>query len=175
MSPGTRAGGPGTTGCLVYHGLRRDLAAFSEAVPATPVEDRQAWAALERRWDVLATVLRHHPGGWAQDADLRRSLGACGPAFARLRGHPDPGARAALSVRLAAAREGLARHPPDEHGGGPVPARPSRDLVPWVLAGVPPGAQEDLLVAGGPRFRLRWWLTRGRFARLEARAFAHRR
>ena len=48
---------------LMHHALRRDLAAFAAAATATPVTDRQAWAALAARWELFSTALHHHHSG----------------------------------------------------------------------------------------------------------------
>ena len=59
---------------VMHHAFRRDLAAFAEAVPATPVHDRATWQALEARWGRFAEVLHHHHSG--EDAGLWPLLGA---------------------------------------------------------------------------------------------------
>jgi hypothetical protein len=45
---------------VMHHAFRRDLNDFALAVPATPLEDTQSWAALQRRWTGFATSLHHH-------------------------------------------------------------------------------------------------------------------
>jgi hemerythrin-like domain-containing protein len=119
---------------LMHHAFRRDLRAFSEAVPRTPVEDRDTWRALADRWDHFSAVLHHHHTGedtwlWpflmdratedervtlaameAEHAEIDPGLAACTAGFARLVDHADEDARAALSVRLCAVREALGRH-----------------------------------------------------------------
>lgn len=45
---------------VVHHGIRRDLRDFRLAVPATPLTDTAAWAALRRRWLNLTTAIQHH-------------------------------------------------------------------------------------------------------------------
>jgi hypothetical protein len=47
----------------MHHAFRRDLAAFARAVPATPVDDRPTWSALQQRWTRFAEVLHHHHTG----------------------------------------------------------------------------------------------------------------
>ncbi len=119
---------------LAHHGFRRDLAAFTKAVPVTPVEDREAWQALAARWAMFAEVLHHHhraEDDWlwplliqradteaqavlhameAEHADIDPALEACAEGFRRLAASPDVGARSALSVRMTALRESLGRH-----------------------------------------------------------------
>jgi iron-sulfur cluster repair protein YtfE (RIC family) len=119
---------------LMHHAFRRDLAAFSEAVPATPVEDRETWQALAARWELFSAPLHlhHHEEDtviWpflmarvdagdratleameAEHAEIDPGLQACAAGFARLADHADADARAALAVRLTAVRESLSRH-----------------------------------------------------------------
>ena len=119
---------------LMHHAFRRDLHAFSETVPRTPVEDRDAWRALGQRWEHFAAVLHHHHTGedtylWpflmgrateeergtlaameAEHAEIDPGLAACAAGFARLADHADVDARAGLAVRLCAVREALGRH-----------------------------------------------------------------
>ncbi|GAB1817228.1 hemerythrin domain-containing protein [Herbidospora sp. RD11066] len=45
---------------VMHHAFRRDLRDLTRAVPATPLTDREAWAALARRWTGFATTLHHH-------------------------------------------------------------------------------------------------------------------
>jgi deazaflavin-dependent oxidoreductase (nitroreductase family) len=53
---------------LMHWALRRDLNAFTAAVPATAVGDRRAWDRLSRRFVLFAGVLhKHHTG---EDAGL---------------------------------------------------------------------------------------------------------
>jgi hypothetical protein len=122
----------------MHHAFRRDLAAFARAVPATPVEDRATWSALERRWTRFAEVLHHHHTGedaglWplllervtaagepaarevleameAEHEQIDPLLEACADGFARMAAGGSPDARAALAVRTAAARDRLGRH-----------------------------------------------------------------
>ena len=120
---------------LMHHAFRRDLAAFARAVPRTPPEDRRAWRALLRRWDVFAEVLHHHHHGedtwlWpallekadpaeqetlrameAEHEDIDPLLTACASGLRRhAEGHATVDDRAALAVRLCATRESLGRH-----------------------------------------------------------------
>lgn len=119
---------------VMHHALRRDLAAFAAAAPATPLDDRLAWRDLSIRWDLFATALHHHHSGedaglWpllmsradgagralleameAEHREIDPILQACGAGFTRLAERADADARAALVVRLVAGRESVARH-----------------------------------------------------------------
>jgi hypothetical protein len=120
---------------LMHHGFRRDLAAFTAAVPQTPVDDDATWRALLHRWETFSSLLhRHHQeeDAWvwpylleraddaeretllameAEHAEIDPLLDACGAGLAALAGgRGDSDTRAALAVRLAATRESLGRH-----------------------------------------------------------------
>ena len=120
---------------LMHHAFRRDVAAFADAVPQTPLDDAAAWQALSRRWATFSWVLhRHHQeeDTWVWPYLLERAnaaehetlhamesehgeidplLEACGAGLAAMaRGRGDHDTRAALAVRLAATRESLGRH-----------------------------------------------------------------
>ena len=123
---------------LMHHAFRRDLARFTAAVAATPLEDRATWRALGARWDRFFTVLHHHHSAedvfvWPYlmeraDADERLTLAAMeeeheqidplltavAEGFAALAGDRVPAdghdLRAALEVRVAATRDLLDRH-----------------------------------------------------------------
>lgn len=119
---------------VMHHAFRRDLAAFAAAAQATPVIDRATWQALAERWEAFAHVLHHHHTGedtgvWpflmaradaagratleaveAEHAEIDPLLEASAAGFARLARTPDEVTRAALAVRLVAARESLGRH-----------------------------------------------------------------
>ena len=48
---------------VMHRAFRRDVEAFATAVTATPVDDRQRWARLSRRFRLFADVLhKHHHG-----------------------------------------------------------------------------------------------------------------
>lgn len=122
----------------MHRGFRRDLANFTRAVPATPVDDRPTWAALAARWGVFAEILHHHHTGedaglWplllqrvdaAGDAAGRATLeamtaehrgidpllDACAAGFRRMAQNPSAGARDALVADLTAAAEHLGPH-----------------------------------------------------------------
>ena len=205
---------------LSHHAFRRDLAAFAAAVPVTPIEDRATWRALAARWEVFAGVLHHHHAGedqwvWpflmeraepadravleameAEHAEIDPTLEACAAGMARLAERADADARAALAVRVVAARESLGRHLAheeteaialmqrvmtaaeweelDEHFKEALTLKDLPNLVPWALLGVPAAVREDLFARpGGSLHRLVWWLTRRRFDRFEARAFRY--
>jgi len=122
----------------MHHAFRRDLAAFARAVPATPVDDRRTWSALQQRWTRFAEVLHHHHTGedsglWpllldrvdaagdeggratleameSEHGQIDPLLEACADGFARMAAGGTADQRAALAVRTAAARDGLGRH-----------------------------------------------------------------
>ena len=119
---------------VLHHAFRRDLRDFATAVPKTPIGDRARWQAMHHRWELFATALhRHHTGEdealWpllleraddeevatleameAEHSEIDPILTACHAGFARMVEAPDEDVRAALSVRLTAARESLGRH-----------------------------------------------------------------
>lgn len=206
---------------LMHHAFRRDLAAFAETVPLTPVDARDAWQALAERWDLFSAALHHHHHGedtwlWpalmergeeddramlremeAEHAEIDPALEACAAGFARMRDHADPDARAALTVRLVAARESLGRHlrheeteaialvqkvltrdeweEIDEHFKSALPFGLLVRAVPWVLHQVPRETRERVFAGSGLLHRVVWLLTRRGFARRDARAFAYAR
>ncbi|EWT01295.1 hypothetical protein N865_10780 [Intrasporangium oryzae NRRL B-24470] len=205
---------------VMHHAFRRDLGAFAEAVRVTPAADRGTWQALARRWELLAEALHHHHAGedaglWpallartddagrrvlrameAEHAEVDPVLEACDAGFRRLSGHADEDARAALAVRLCAAREGLGRHLAheerdalaivqqvltheewdaieEEHFRAGLRPAQLLALVPWCLHGLPGPVVRDLLGRAGRAQRLVWLVTRAGFARRERRAFRH--
>jgi hypothetical protein len=204
---------------LMHHAFRRDLDAFAGAVPRTPVEDRRAWRAMARRWELFSTTLHHHHHGedtglWPllveranaseratlqamedEHAEIDPLLAGAAAGFARLSEHPDVDARAALSVRVAAARESLGRHlrheeteaialvqrvmtrsdweSVDAHFKESLPFGLLVKAVPWVLHQVPSEVRLQVFSETGLAHRLLWLLTRRGFARREARAFGH--
>lgn len=119
---------------VAHHAFRRDLAAFAEAVPRTPVEDRAAWSAMVQRWAAFSAVLHHHHHGedewlWpelmrrvepheratleameAEHGEIDPLLEACRDGLATMARGGSEQVRSALAVRLVAARESLARH-----------------------------------------------------------------
>jgi iron-sulfur cluster repair protein YtfE (RIC family) len=204
---------------LMHHAFRRDLADFAAAVPCTPVEDREVWHALADRWELFSFTLHHHHHGedtwlWpfllqratkdertvleameAEHADIDPTLEACAAGFARMRDHADPDARAALAVRLTAARESLGRHlrheeteaiallqrvmthaeweAIDEHFKKGLPFGRLVAAVPWVMHRVPAEVQERMFAKSGRLHRLLWLATRRRFARRDATTFRY--
>jgi hemerythrin-like domain-containing protein len=205
---------------VMHHAFRRDLAAFAEAAQHTPTDDRATWQALAERWEVFSTCLHHHHAGedralWplllergsasdratleameAEHAEIDPILQACAAGFRSLAERADDDARAALAVRLVAARESLGRHLAHEENDAiaiiqrvltnddwqrldeeefkkSMPLRQVLALVPWAAHGMPGEARERVLADAGPAFRLAWLLTRGRFARREERAFRY--
>ncbi len=203
-----------------HHAFRRDLRDFARAVPATPVHDRAAWRALERRWAVFADVLHEHHSGedahlWPalleraegedratveamedEHAGIDPLLESCRDGLAAMAAAPSADARAALAVRMVAAREALGRHL--EHEETETIALVQRlltaaeydeidarfkealtlrrlvRLVPWALVEVPTEVREMLFAQeGGTAHRVVWLLTRRGFDRLQRAAFAH--
>ena len=223
--PGQTAAHPGpvdmTMMYVMHHAFRRDLAVLSAAAAVTPATDRRAWVALAERWVLFAEALHlHHTGEdrglWprllavatpeeaevleAMEAEHERidpMLTACAEGFARLREHADVDARAALSVRLAAARAQLGDHLRHEETQAiaiiqrrlsdadwhqieeesfkhDIPPRTLLKLVPWVAEGVPADVREVVFSAPGGRLnQALWYLTRGGFRRRQRRALAY--
>ena len=195
---------------LMHHAFRRDLAAFAAAVPHTPVEDTATWRALADRWALFAEALHHHHAGedpWLWPALLERAddeeretllameaeheeidpmLRRRPAGFARLAAGAGEDCRAALAVRLAAARESLGRHLAHEETEAIGSSRRTScqadwdeldekfqdditfgqvvALVPWAVSEVPASALPDLFARTGGAHRLIWRLTRRRFA-----------
>jgi hypothetical protein len=142
MLPGQAAAPAGPADMMMmyvmHHAFRRDLTRFTEAVGATPLEDRETWQALAVRWDRFFEVLHHHHSAeddliWPYlleraDAEERTTLDAMeaehgeidplltsvAEGFLALAGDRVPAngddLRAALRVRMAATRDCLARH-----------------------------------------------------------------
>jgi len=205
---------------VMHHAFRRDLAMLTEAARATPADDRIAWRLMQQRWGVFHEALHGHHSGedaglWpllleratpedretlvameTEHAEFEPLLEACDHGFARLAGHADDDARAALAVRLAATRECLARHLEHEETGAiPILQRVctqedwdrldeehfKEDLtlgkvvrvVPWAASGLPREVLDQVFAKTEPGFRVVWLLTRRRFARRQARAFRH--
>jgi hemerythrin-like domain-containing protein len=203
---------------VMHHAFRRDLRSFATAVPRTPLDDVDAWRAMLRRWEMFAESLHHHHEGedtWLWPALMERAdtaelstlrameaehdeidplLTSCASCLGKLAtGTATADERAALAVRLVAARESLGRHLAheetdairivqrhltqadweaiDEHFVEGVSPRRLIALVPWALHGLPTTVRQELLRKARPAQRLVWRLTRGRFERLDARAF----
>ena len=222
--PGQTAAHPGPVDMVMmyvmHHGFRRDLAAFAAAARSTPVHDRLSWQALAERWDLFSEILHHHHSGedaglWpllmertdaegnvvlaameAEHAQIDPVLQACAAGFARLSTHADEDARAALAVRLCAAKESLGRHLRHEeteaiaiiqqvmtqheweqleaeHFRRGVPFAQVLKIVPWAAHDVPAPLRRDVFAKSGKVNELLWRLTRPRFERRERIAFRH--
>jgi Hemerythrin HHE cation binding domain len=203
---------------VMHHAFRRDLDLFSTAVRTTPVTERGSWTLMGRRWELFAEVLHEHhriedEGVWpalaqvgsvevaatlaamaAEHEEIDPLLESCAAGFRRLATHADEDARAALAVRVCAARESLRRHLAHEESEAiaiiqrlltaedwarierehtpVVRAGKALRVVPWAAYGVPREALERLFdQPGGDGFRVIWRLTRRRFARRHARTF----
>lgn len=205
---------------VMHHGFRRDLRRFAEAVRRTPASERATWVLLRERWELFAEVLHHHHSGedaglwpWLRErcapehlamleameeehGEIDPLLEACAAGFRRLAEAPDEDARAALAVRVVAARDSLGRHLAHEETEAialiqalmtqeewlELDERHFKDdsltlakvarIVPWAAYDVPREARDRVLAEAGPGFRVVWLLTRRRFARREERAFA---
>jgi hemerythrin-like domain-containing protein len=211
-----------TTMFVMHHAFRRDLAQFAEAAEVTPAADRTTWTALAERWSLFAEVLHHHHHGedtglWpllmdrtdeggravlaameAEHAEIDPLLAACAAGFARLSTTTDEDTRAALAVRLVAARESLGRHlvheetealvilqevftPQEwhdletEHFRKPLGLRAVLRIVPWAASGLGEDDWEMVRRRAGVANELIWRMTRRRFAAREEVAFRHLR
>lgn len=223
--PGQTAAHPGpvdmTMMYLMHHAFRRDLTAFAAAAAATPVTARTTWRALAQRWTLFSQALHHHHTGedtglWplllercdsagretleameAEHADIDPILAACASGFERLAAHEDEDARAALAVRLVAARESLGRHLRHEEGDAIALIQQHLTneewhaldeehfkkglgiqrllaLVPWALHEVPGPVRRDLFAQPGGRAHHAMWLaTRRPFERRHRLAFRY--
>ncbi|WP_395695343.1 hemerythrin domain-containing protein [Nocardioides sp.] len=204
---------------LMHHGFRRDLDAFAAAVRATPADDRRAWRALADRWELFAAVLhKHHTAEdehiWpaltalgapedvavleameAEHGEIDPLLDSCAAGLRRLAERTDEDARAALVVRVCAARESLRRHLAHEETeaiaivqrlvtverwheleaeiekGGSL-TEVAR-IVPWIGQGVPREALDRVFASAPALLKVIWLVTHRRFARREARTFRH--
>jgi hemerythrin-like domain-containing protein len=222
--PGQTAAHPGPVDMMMmyvmHHGFRRDLAAFAAAAMATPADARDSWQALAQRWDLFAEILHHHHSGedaglWpllldrtddagravleameAEHGEIDPILQSCAAGFARLAGHADEDARAALAVRLCAARESLARHLrheeteaiaiiqevmtaqewedlEEEYFRKDVPFSDVLRMVPWAAYGVPAPLRRRVFARTGKANQVLWALTRRGFERRERVAFRY--
>jgi hypothetical protein len=123
---------------LMHHAFRRDLASFGTAVAGTAVEDRRGWQRLHHRWSQFARILHLHHAGedeilWpllldrvdragdlqgratleameAEHEEIDPLLSGCAEGLASLATGGDADTRAALIVRITAARERLGHH-----------------------------------------------------------------
>jgi hypothetical protein len=222
--PGQTAAHPGPVDMMMmyvmHHGFRRDLAAFAAAARVTPVEARSTWQALAARWDLFSQVLHHHHSGedaglWpalmervddegravlqameAEHGEIDPILTACAAGFERLATHADDDARAALAVRLCAAKESLGRHLRHEeteaiaiiqsvltnedwerieveHFRQGVPFSDVLAIVPWAAHGVPSPLRRAVFAKTGRPNHVLWLLTRRGFEKRERLAFAY--
>jgi hemerythrin-like domain-containing protein len=205
---------------VMHHAFRRDLAAFAAAASATPVTDRDTWKALADRWALFAEVLHEHHTGedngvWpflmdradaegratleameAEHSEIDPLLEACGAGFEVLATRADDDERAALAVRLVAARESLGRHlaheeteaialiqelmtPEDWHRIDEEHFKKGHGigyfakLVPWATHGLRRDARAQAFAEAGKPFEMLWWLTRRSFERRERKAFSY--
>ena len=208
----------------MHHGFRRDLDNFVRIVPIVELTDRARWHALARRWQYFSVVLhKHHTGEdaglWplllnrvdaagdtaaratleameAEHADIDPLLESCGQGFDRLAATADADARAALEVRLVAARQILGAHLAHEetdalalvqqyltrqdwetlerdHFAAGYTVRESFRAVCWVLDGLPETAITKFFRQQGIGvLRVPWrWILRPHFERAERRVF----
>ena len=119
---------------VMHFAFRRDLNAFATAVPRTPLADRAAWQALQRRWTLFADVLHHHHEGedtglWPflleraddpgratlqamedEHSGIDPILDGCAADLATLAERPDAEVRDALAARLTTAVSNLGQH-----------------------------------------------------------------
>ncbi len=209
---------------LMHHGFRRDLDNFVRIVPLAELGDRARWRRLAHRWRNFSVILhKHHTGEdaglWplllnrvdaagdttgrstleameAEHADIDPLLQSCGMGFDRMAANPDADVRAALEVRLVAARRTLGEHLAHEevdalslvqrylsqrdwetierdHFAAGYSAAESLRALCWVLDGVPEPARVALFRQPGVgMLRLPWsWILRPVFTRSERRVF----
>jgi iron-sulfur cluster repair protein YtfE (RIC family) len=221
--PGQTAAHPGpvdmTMMYVMHHAFRRDLAAFAAAAEATPVADRECWVALAGRWELFATALHHHHTGedaglWPllaarateeeravlramedEHGEIDPILASCADGLRRLAANPDEDVRAALAVRLVAARERLGHHLrheeteaiailqrvvsaeeweqlEQEHFRAGMPLREVVGMVPWVMDGLPgPVVRRLVGQPGGRIYWLLWRIARPAYERRNRAAF----
>ncbi|HEX8345989.1 MAG TPA: hemerythrin domain-containing protein [Actinoplanes sp.] len=207
---------------VMHHAFRRDLNAFVAAAHRTPAGDTPTWRALHQRWEMFGRFLHHHHSGedaglWpmlmdradaagrtvlaameAEHADIDPLLAKCSAGFATLASRVDEDTRAALQVRLVAARELLEAHLRHEEGEAlPLvqslltpedwhrldeehfkPAYGPREMLavlPWVLYELPAPARRRILADRAGRVLETVWrlLLRRPFERRERRAFRY--
>jgi hypothetical protein len=157
-------------------------------------EDAWLWPALLERADeqdrtTLEAMEEEH-------GQIDPLLQACAAGLAEMVARPSEDQRNALAIRLVAARESLGRHLQHEEGDAmailqrvfshedweEIDARFKRGLpfgqvvklVPWVLHELPREVREGLFAETGLVHRVIWLMTRRRFERQDAIAFAHR-
>jgi hemerythrin-like domain-containing protein len=205
---------------VAHHAFRRDLEAFCAAVARTPVDDRATWKALLRRWELFSTALHHHHAGedaWLWPALIERAepderkllqamegehaqidpaLEACVTGLRRLGEVGDADARAALVVKMTAAKEALYRHlaheetdtmallqrvlPPqawqqlDEKFKRSFTPRELTWAVPWIVAELPEEVRDGMFAApGAAPLKVVYRLFGRKFDKLQQAAFRH--
>lgn len=207
---------------LMHFAFRRDLARFVPAVAGTPVDDQATWVALRDRWARFAHVLHGHHSLedaelWprlqaavtaARDAEAQEVLDAMAAEHAeidpllagvadgldRMATAPSLDARAALAVRMVAARDSLGRHMAHEEQSAlplvqrhltpedwaAMEAASPKDkpgelafIVPWVLHEMPTHAMPRIKAFGGPMLIGIGRVFRRSFERKEKRAFRY--
>ncbi len=208
---------------VMHHAFRRDLRAFAAAVASTPAHSRDRWRALHERWQEFSLFLHHHHSTedaalWplllarvdaagdalgratleameAEHEGIDPLLTACGEGFATLARRTDDDARAALEVRVVAARDQLQAHlAHEEHDALTLVQRhltpaewhhldtvfgqaysfpETLRAMPWALHELPAEARRRLLVGPTGRVFEAVWrlLLRPRFERRERFAF----
>jgi hypothetical protein len=203
----------------MHHAFRPDLHAFAAAGRNTPVEDRKTWRLLAQRWELFTEVLHKHHSAeddliWpalmargtsedvvvleameAEHEEIDPRLESCAAGFQRLSRKADEDTRAALAVRICAARELLRRHlaheeteaiailqrlvVPEEWAeieaeiGKDTSLRFAVQVVPWVAHCIPRETLDRIFQDVDAGFRMIWVLTRRGFARREARALKY--
>lgn len=161
------------------------------------VEDERLWPVLtahaERLGDTAA--LRMLADMEAEHAVIDPTLTACSDGFATMVEHPCVDYRSALDRHVTAARAALLDHLAHEEGEAlpflqrSVSAEENAAfdaaaqkaygpriipfMVPWVADGVPAELIEPFLTQAGKPFAVLLKLTRGRYERLDRRAFAY--
>ncbi|TMR89139.1 hemerythrin domain-containing protein [Nonomuraea basaltis] len=120
---------------LMHHAFRRDLDLFTAATAATPIEDRECWTRLNRRWRLFSSTLhKHHRGEdsglWplllerarggepatvlaamsAEHQHIDPLLHACGSEFTALARTGDAQVRRDLAGHIAELRDLLQAH-----------------------------------------------------------------
>jgi hemerythrin-like domain-containing protein len=100
---------------LMHHAFRRDLRKFVVAILQTPLDDRDTWRAISRRWDRFASVLHHHHS--AEDHHIWRVLEerATGADLQHLQAMEAEHAR--IDPQLAAVKQGI-----DDLSGDTLPS-----------------------------------------------------
>ena len=177
-----------------WQALARRWAMFTEVLHHHhSAEDDWLWPVLTERADPAGRDTLEAME--AEHEEIDPALEACSAGFARLARRADLDARSALTVRLSALRESLGRHLAHEERDAirlvqelmtaedwaqfekrieeKIRFSQVLRLVPWAMHEVPPAAREEVFVRTGAAHRVLWRLSRGRFERLQGRAFRH--